>query len=106
MSQRLRLALRSDLVDHVAEAWVNLTDGLARITLSGRVDIDPAFAVRGSEPAFDLGGPVLRLADIGLAVSLEAPALTGAVFPRDVVDDDFDLTLAIRAAGTLDGEGH
>lgn len=74
--------------------------------MSRRVDVDPTLAVRSPEPALDLGGPVLRLADIGLAVSLEAPALTGAVFPRNVVDDDFDLALTIRTAGTLDGEGH
>ena len=106
VSQRLRLALRGDLVDHFAEARVNLTDGLARIALSGCVDVDPALAVRSAEPAFDLGSPVLRLADVGLAVALEAPAFTGAIFPRDVIDDDFDLALAIGAAITFDGEGH
>ena len=73
--------------------------------MNRRIDVDPTLAVRSSEPALDPWGPVLRLADVGLAVSFEAPAFARVIFPRDLVDDDLDLALAARAAGTFDGEG-
>jgi len=105
-SQRLRIPLGNKLVNQLAEARINLTCRPARIALSGGIDVDPTLAVRSSEPAFDLRSPVLRLANIGLAVSLEAPAFAGAVFPGNTVDDDFDLLLSVGATGALDGEIH
>lgn len=70
------------------------------LSLCGRsVNTDPPLPVRSPEPALDLGSQ--RTAD---AVSLEAPAISGAVFPGDAVDDDLDLFSG--ATGVLDGEIH
>lgn len=106
-SQRLPLLPLGDkIVNQFTEARINLTCRPARIALSRGINVDPTLAVRSPKPAFDFRSPVFRLADVGLAVSLEAPAFAGAVFPGNSVDDDFDLLLPVGTTGTLDGEIH
>lgn len=102
----LLVPLGNESDDQFAEAGINLTRRPAHIALSGGVDVNPSLAVRSPEPTLDLRAPVFRLADVGLAEAFETPAFTGAVFPGDSIENDFDLALAIRAARALDSEIH